>query len=201
MPEHKPTTRASSWFDPEQDPIEFILQAQKEIQKHGMNTQEKSVAYIRTVLDAPTNFKSGVSRMNYVLCIAQNSLGYFIVVKKQSEDWQKGLYNFPGGKIELGESYHFAAAREFYEETGQQTLAEQWELIATLESSTYSVLVVTTDTACDDVKTIPNPAGETIHTFNLEEINANKFLFVHNLPWLAALSLDLETPMAHAVYM
>lgn len=41
-----------------------------------------------------------------------------VLLEKQSPAWQKGLLNFPGGKIEPNESGIACAARELFEETG-----------------------------------------------------------------------------------
>jgi 8-oxo-dGTP diphosphatase len=41
-----------------------------------------------------------------------------VLLYKLSPEWQKGLYNCPGGAVEPGEDPHSAMAREFQEETG-----------------------------------------------------------------------------------
>lgn len=65
--------------------------------------------------------------MRYVLCFAftPSSAGVIMLRKKRPE-WQAGLMNAPGGKIERGESALTAAVREFKEETGIETVPVQW---------------------------------------------------------------------------
>lgn len=40
------------------------------------------------------------------------------LIKKERPEWQKGLYNFPGGHVEEGEGSLPCVIREFMEETG-----------------------------------------------------------------------------------
>lgn len=53
-------------------------------------------------------------RKSYARAIAQNSEGKFLIALHKSN----GAANFPGGKIEPGETPEQAAIRETYEETG-----------------------------------------------------------------------------------
>jgi len=57
----------------------------------------------------------------YVLCFARSlntPKPWIVLIEKNKPEWQAGKYNFPGGKIEEGESHVDAAIRELYEETG-----------------------------------------------------------------------------------
>jgi mutator protein MutT len=49
--------------------------------------------------------------------VARNDEGKFLMVRQQGGYW-KGLWIFPGGKLEMGESLEECARREFVEETG-----------------------------------------------------------------------------------
>ncbi len=49
--------------------------------------------------------------------VALNDEGKFLMVRQQGGYWQ-GLWIFPGGKLELGETLEQCARREFIEETG-----------------------------------------------------------------------------------
>jgi len=52
-------------------------------------------------------------------CVAlYDRQGYFLCVRKERPDWQRGKLNLPGGKVEPNETPHRAALRELYEETG-----------------------------------------------------------------------------------
>ncbi len=49
--------------------------------------------------------------------VARNDEGKFLMVRQQGGYW-KGLWIFPGGKLEIGETLDQCARREFIEETG-----------------------------------------------------------------------------------
>jgi 8-oxo-dGTP diphosphatase len=50
--------------------------------------------------------------------VVVNPQGQILVAKRPQEKHQGGLWEFPGGKIEAGESAHEALARELHEEVG-----------------------------------------------------------------------------------
>lgn len=52
----------------------------------------------------------------YVLCFVHKS-DSILFVEKTKPQWQAGLLNLPGGKIEPGENQRQAAYRELFEET------------------------------------------------------------------------------------
>lgn len=60
---------------------------------------------------------------HYVLCYAHPSFdhGGLLPIEKRKPVWQSGKWNFPGGKIESGESISLAAIRELREETNVVT--------------------------------------------------------------------------------
>lgn len=60
---------------------------------------------------------------HYVLCYAHPSFdhGGLLLIEKRKPVWQSGKWNFPGGKIESGESISLAAIRELREETNVVT--------------------------------------------------------------------------------
>jgi 8-oxo-dGTP diphosphatase len=55
--------------------------------------------------------------VGYVLLIVRSG-DKVVVIRKNRPAWQAGKFNFPGGKIEKGETPAQAAARELIEETG-----------------------------------------------------------------------------------
>ena len=63
-----------------------------------------------------------------------------VMVRKNRPEWQAGLLNGPGGKIEPGEMSFTAMIREFKEETGVDTsFPKGWQPLARLE---YDAAVV-----------------------------------------------------------
>lgn len=72
-----------------------------------------SAAYIALQLDEK-------QRQEYVICyvpIGENK-GRILLIEKRKPEWQAGMFNLPGGKVEPGESPLAAASRELMEEAG-----------------------------------------------------------------------------------
>jgi 8-oxo-dGTP pyrophosphatase MutT (NUDIX family) len=69
-----------------------------------------------------------------------------LLLQKQRPDWQKGRFNFPGGKLELGESVSECIAREFEEETGAVIPATSWHHIGRIENSDKDKTIKKIDT-------------------------------------------------------
>lgn len=71
---------------------------------------------------------------NYVVgFLFSTDLRYVILIKKNRPDWQKGLLNGVGGKIEPNEDPHDAMRREFKEETGVNI--PLWNPVCVLDST------------------------------------------------------------------
>lgn len=69
--------------------------------------------------------------MNYVVGLVFNKERKKIVlIQKHNPEWQAGLLNGVGGKMEEGEFYLDAMTREFEEEAGVKTIPSSWEHIA-----------------------------------------------------------------------
>lgn len=70
---------------------------------------------------------------DYVVGFAFSAyLDSVVLVEKTHPEWQAGLLNGPGGKVDTGETPAASMAREFEEECGVATAASEWELIAVL---------------------------------------------------------------------
>lgn len=71
--------------------------------------------------------------MDYVVGFAFTHDDHVALIRKKRPEWQKGLLNGVGGKIEKGEMAHEAMVREFKEETGIDTTLGQWVWFEELE--------------------------------------------------------------------
>lgn len=81
--------------------------------------------------------------IEYCLGFAFNpSLDTVVLIKKQRPEWQAGLLNGVGGKLEPGESAMDAMHREFKEETGVSI--SDWQRFGQLSGSDWIVHLYTT---------------------------------------------------------
>lgn len=94
--------------------------------------------------------------IEYVCGFYRDEQNNLLLILKNKPDWQKGKFNGVGGKIEPKESVILAMAREFQEETGFTTNAEEWKLKLVLEAPNYKVYFMT----YDGVWFIPTPSNE-----------------------------------------
>lgn len=109
-----------------------------------------------------------------------------ILIEKQKPEWQKGLLNGVGGKIEDGETPLFAMQREFKEET--DLTVNDWEEYCTLTFSDCILHVFRANiTLLESLKikqtTIEKP-------FEIFVNDLYKIPHVSNLSWLIPLALD-----------
>ncbi len=64
----------------------------------------------------------------------EEDLTRVVLIRKEKPEWQKGLLNGVGGKIEEGETPIQAMIREFEEEAGLRTWEGDWHQFMTLEA-------------------------------------------------------------------
>jgi len=112
-----------------------------------------------------------------------------LLIEKQKPEWQKGLYNGIGGKVEAGESPAKAMVREFEEETGM--LVEDWEHTVLLFGKKFSVSFFRSFGSVDEAKTTTD---EKVLSLFLADFAL--FPIIPNLAWLIPLQLDnIEWPV------
>ncbi len=109
-----------------------------------------------------------------------------ILITKLNPDWQRGLLNGIGGKIEPGESPVAAICREFTEETGVITVPVQWTNFAIINhlDEYHVTFFVTFD---DTMFTAKTTEKEVVGLYDVDDLPPN---LVVNLRWLIPLALD-----------
>jgi 8-oxo-dGTP diphosphatase len=143
-------------------------------------------------------------KTRYVLGFQFDNRGESVVlIVKSKPDWQRGLLNGVGGKIEAGESPAEAMAREFREETGVHSTPEHWGHFCTMSGEFFEVLCFKSfaDNRYNDAKTIEGEIIEKKFIRNLEASAPHRM--ISNLPWLISMALDnnYNRPfMAHVHY-
>lgn len=111
-----------------------------------------------------------------------------VLIRKSKPQWQEGLLNGVGGKIEPGESPVEAMVREFWEETGVRTQCSEWFNYCTMNGDFGRVVVFRAFNrdAVDNARTrtaeavvIASPGGESSGQSGIS-----------NLVWLMEMALD-----------
>lgn len=105
------------------------------------------------------------------------------LILKNRPDWQAGLYNALGGKIEFGETSFDAMKREFIEEAGVEI---DWDLRFTLEGPDYKVHFFSCHNteAMHHLGTMTDEVVEVVDTYDLPEN------IIPNLWWIIPMMND-----------
>jgi ADP-ribose pyrophosphatase YjhB (NUDIX family) len=64
------------------------------------------------------------------------------LILKNRPEWQRGLYNFPGGHIEENETPEECISREFKEECLVKTDPKEWMQIGAIHGNNYTVIML-----------------------------------------------------------
>lgn len=120
---------------------------------------------------------------------------HVVLINKINPQWQRGLFNGIGGKIEANEASIDAMIRECTEETGVTTQREDWQCFANVfRPNGYDVDMYFAKSALAfNAKTIE---AEEIHIIKVAELPEN---IIPNLQWLIPLALDTQADFATPV--
>lgn len=114
-----------------------------------------------------------------------SSENHVVLVRKNKPEWQKGLLNGVGGKIELGETPEVAMTREFTEETG--IVIEDWKPMIILNGVDWKVyFYASKNDWCYSVNSLEQ---EEILIVEVEDLFAS-YSVIPNLNWLIPFCLD-----------
>ena len=106
-----------------------------------------------------------------------------LLVLKMRPDWQRGLLNGCGGKIEPGETDVQAMVRECWEETGLETKEGDWTPVAFLEAP--DCLVTFFYTEHHDLASATAKTDE--HVIIVRSSDLRNLKVIPNLNWLVPL--------------
>ena len=120
---------------------------------------------------------------------------HVVLIRKLNPEWQRGLFNGVGGKIEINENSCDAMAREFGEETGVIINPKEWTCFACIHRPGFYDLDIYrahSDLAFD-VRTIEK---EEVHLLKVNELPKN---IIPNLQWLIPLALDKQADFSNPI--
>lgn len=128
-------------------------------------------------------------RHNYVAGFLFDASETFVaLVRKQKPEWQKGLLNAIGGKIEGAEQPIHAMRREFLEETG--LLVENWQLFARLSGEDWRVWFYRANTNSDcNVLGVQSMEIEKIEVHTTMDVFYRHVPTIPNLRWLVPMAM------------
>lgn len=120
-----------------------------------------------------------------------------LLVQKSSPEWQAGKYNGVGGHIEPGETPVDAMCREFEEETGVETTADDWTERLTMQGAEWRVIIF----KCEIRRYLQLARQITKKDKPIVvEVNALPENIIPNIRWIIPFLLDPEFIQANVYY-
>ena len=126
--------------------------------------------------------------MEYVAGLLFSDDGLSVtLIQKNRPDWQAGLYNAIGGKVEFGETPEMAMKREFIEEAGVEI---DWDARFVLEGPGYKVHFFSCHNteAMTYLRTMTDEVVEVVEAYGLPEN------IIPNLWWIVPMMNDDMLP-------
>lgn len=120
-------------------------------------------------------------------------LSMVLLLLKAKPEWQKGRYNFPGGKREPSETDfdrfehpNRCVSREFFEETSLDIPPDEWSHIGCIEGNGYTCEVLTACRGAHHGVAVPDKA-EPLRWFSVDKLPLNR---ISNIQWLMEFALN-----------
>jgi len=118
-----------------------------------------------------------------------------VLIRKNRPDWQKGLFNGVGGKVEEGEFAEDAMVREFEEETGMRV--DDWHAFC-VHLDKANGFEVTYYMSVGDVTGAKTVTDEEIE---IHDVGGVWILdVIPNLKWVIPMALDPDLTQARTVW-
>jgi len=164
--------------------VEDIQNVMQHIQTiEGVYREEPSI---------PTHIHQRNHAQHYVLgLLFRGCYSGVVLIEKTKPQWQAGLLNGIGGKVEPGENARAAMVREFKEETGVDTSNLQWIPFCEMSGEKFVVECFTSiDTA--SYECAMTKEEERIIKLNPIDFPCG-FKCVPHLQWLLRMAMDVHT--------
>jgi 8-oxo-dGTP diphosphatase len=114
------------------------------------------------------------------------------LIRKLKPEFQKGLLNGIGGKVEDNESFDAAMIREFFEEAGFITL--NWKNFCLMQgkNNDNSEFQIEFYYIIGELEKLISMTDEKLEIVKTNDVILGKEKVIGNLPWLVALCLDFK---------
>ncbi len=131
-----------------------------------------------------------MKKIKYVVgFMFDKSLRQVVLIRKNKPEWQNGLLNGVGGKVEKDEEPICAMRREFHEEAGVMTATSQWIEYLVLSGDSYEIYFYYTVATVEQFKRTETKTDEVVGIFNIS--NLTNLTTIYNLQWLIPMALWL----------
>lgn len=120
------------------------------------------------------------------------SMDEIALIRKNKPEWQAGLLNGLGGKIEANESALFAMRREFFEESGMATEVDRWKNFCSMsgKNNDSERFEIEFFYARGMLLELESKESEKIEIHRTYRICGGAEKTIGNLPWLVAAAVD-----------
>jgi len=149
------------------------------------------LGYIEALQDRVVRPPVASTAQRYVLGLLFNrDLSSVVLIEKRTPEWQAGLLNGVGGKVEPGENERGAMVREFKEETGADTTPLQWLSFCEMSGDDFVVecFMSVDETAHNKAISTEDELVTLMHVGLM-----HNFKCVPHLHWLIQMALDVHT--------
>ena len=124
---------------------------------------------------------------------------WVLLIRKDKDDWQKGLLNGLGGKLHKGETVNIGMQREFKEESGVLIPADEWGYFGKMENDEWCVYMFRIFTNAIN-RFIPDKithecVGVQHKEGNIQAHKVSRIKYekpISNLNWIIPLALDIS---------
>jgi len=112
---------------------------------------------------------------------------HVLLILKNKPEWQAGLYNGIGGKVESGETALAAQVREFFEEAG--VITKHWQEFASIVNQDVDFKVTFFFSHFEGIPDFQSKTTEEVKAFPLSQLPPN---LISSLRYLIPLALDKD---------